>query len=47
MKQENIFICDTNDEAVKKAEDIMQKGDYVLIKASWGMKFREIVQRLS
>lgn len=46
MTKEKVIICDTNEEAVEKVNSIIQKGDYILVKASWGMKFREIVQKL-
>lgn len=46
MKKEQILTFDTNDMAIKKAKDIIKSGDCILVKASWGMKFKEIVEEL-
>ena len=46
MNKENVYICETNDEAIKKAEKLMQEGDCILVKASNSMEFKEIVERL-
>lgn len=47
MSKENIFTYNTNEEAVIKAKEIMKKGDYILVKASNSMNFREIVEEIS
>lgn len=47
MKRQQVFICNTNEEGIKKAEELMQEGDCFLVKASNSMKFREIVERLA
>jgi len=41
-----IYHCNNNEEAVKVVKTIMQKGDIILVKASNGMKFKEIVEGL-
>jgi len=46
MKQEKVFICRTNEEAVEKVKSIIEAGNYILVKASFGMKFKEIVEKL-
>ena len=46
MNECKIFMFDTNEEAINKIESILKSGDCVLVKASWGMKFREIVERM-
>ena len=46
MDKNSIFVCNCNDEAIKKAEEIICKGDCVLIKASNGMNFKEIMGEL-
>lgn len=46
MNEEKIFIYDTNEKAIDKIKNIIQEGDYILVKASSGMKFKEIVESL-
>ena len=46
MDKYNVFMCDTNEEAVKKANELMKEGDCILVKASNSMNFKEIVERL-
>lgn len=43
MEESNIFELNNNIEAINKIKDIMKKKDIILIKASKGMKFKEIV----
>lgn len=47
MSKENIFEYDTNEEAIAKAKEIMRKGDYILVKASNSMNFKQIVEEIS
>ena len=44
MNAENIFIFDTKEETIKKLKEIVKKDDYILVKASNGMHFEEIVE---
>ncbi len=46
MKQENIYHYNTNEEAIMKLKEIMHSDDSILIKASQGMKFIEIVDEI-
>ena len=46
MDKYNVFMCDTNEEAVKKANELMKEGDCILVKASNSMNFKEIVESL-
>ncbi len=46
MHKEKVFSYNTNDEAIKKLKEILRNGDCVLIKASYGMKFSQIVESL-
>ncbi len=46
MDNAKVFIYDTNEEAIKKSKEIIEKGDVILIKASNSMKFSEIVEAL-
>ena len=43
MHEDKIFVFDTKEEADKKLESIIEKDDYILVKASNSMKFDEIV----
>lgn len=47
MKKSKIFIYNTNDEAIKKIQEVASEGDYVLVKASYGMNFKEIVEKIT
>ena len=40
------YLMNNNEEIVEKLSKILQKGDVVLVKASNGMKFFEICQKL-
>lgn len=42
----NVYICKNNSEATEKIKSIMHENDIILIKASNGMKFKEIVDEL-
>lgn len=46
MNSNNIFEYETKEEAINKIKEIMKKDDIVLIKASNGMKFDEIVKQI-
>lgn len=46
MNSNKIYECNDNDEAIKKIKEIINKGDIILIKASNGMHFNEIVDKL-
>ena len=43
---ENIYVCSNNDEAINILNQIKEDGDIILVKASHGMKFAEIVEAL-
>ena len=47
-KESNILVYqyDNNEDTVEKVTQIMKKGDIILIKASNGMKFKQIVDKL-
>ena len=47
MNSKNIFEYETKEEAINKIKEIMQKDDVILIKASNGMKFDEIVKQIT
>lgn len=42
----NILSFDTADEARLKVQDLIKKGDLILIKASWAMRFDKIVEEI-
>lgn len=46
MKNENIYYFESKDEIIEKLEEIMKKDDIILVKASNGMRFSEIVEKL-
>lgn len=46
MKQDRIFVYDTKEDAIEKLKEIIETKDYILIKASNGMKFEEIVSAI-
>ena len=46
MEEKNIYVCDTNEEAVKCLKVLIQAGDKVLLKASNSMKFGEIYDKI-
>ena len=46
MDNAKVFIYNTNEEAIKKAKEIIERGDVILIKASNSMRFSEIVEAL-
>lgn len=45
-KKENIYVCNNNEEAIETLNKIKENGDIILVKASHGMKFSEIVEAL-
>ena len=47
MSEEKIKIFDTKEEAIELLKKIIEKNDYVLVKASNSMKFDEIVNKIS
>lgn len=47
MKTQNIFVYSTKEEAIKKAKEIIKNGDYILVKASNSMNFKEIVENIA
>lgn len=46
MEDKNIFECENNIEAINKIKSIMKANDIILVKASNGMRFKEIVEGL-
>ena len=46
MKSENIYYKDTKEEIIEELREILKSGDCVLIKASNGMKFFEIINKI-
>ena len=46
-KNKEVFAFDNNEEAINCVKDILREGDIVLIKASNGMKFKNIVDELT
>ena len=47
MTKDNSFHYDNNEDAIKKLKEILKKDDTVLIKASYSMNFKEIVDSLT
>lgn len=47
MRSENIFEYKTNKEAVEKIKNITKENDYILVKASNGMNFKEITDSIT
>ena len=47
MDKENTYYFKTKEEAIKNFENILQKGDVILVKASRGMHLEEVVEFLS
>ena len=46
MKANHIYTCENNNEAIDLLKGIMKKDDAILIKASNGMKFQEIFEKI-
>ena len=44
QKNKNVFHCNTNKQAVEVILKIIQQDDVIFVKASNGMKFKEIVE---
>lgn len=47
MKKEHIMYCQTNEEAVNKLNKEKQENDVILLKASNGMHFEEIIHKIT
>lgn len=47
MNKENVFNYKTNEKAIEKLKEILKPEDAVLVKASNGMHFNEIVEQIS
>ena len=47
MDKSNIFVFDNNFEAISKINSIKSVGDCILVKASNGMKFKEIINAIT
>ena len=46
MDKEKIYICNSNDEAIELLKKLAKEGDAVLLKASNGMNFEQIFQKI-
>lgn len=46
MDRENVYICNSNDEATELIKKLAKEGDAVLLKASNGMNFEQIFQEI-
>ena len=46
MEEKNIYICNTNQEAIKILKNLIKAGDKILLKASNSMKFEEIYDKI-
>ncbi len=46
MNKDKIFTYETKAEAIQKTKDIIEGGDYILVKASHSMEFTDIVKEL-
>ena len=46
MEKENVYICENTEEAVKEIKELWKKDDVILLKASNGMKFDKILERI-
>lgn len=46
MEKEKVITYETKKEAVEKAKEVMEKGDYVLVKASSIMTFIDVTNGL-
>ena len=47
MQDDRIFTFDTKDEAINELKNIIEEGDYILVKASNSMHFDEIVNEIA
>lgn len=47
FEKENIYCCTTNEQAIRQLKAMLKPKDAILIKASHGMKFHEIVSAIS
>ena len=46
IDEKNIYSFNNNEEAIKELNKVMEKNDAILIKASNGMKFQEIFEKI-
>ena len=46
MSEENIYYFETKEEIINKLKEISKKGDIILLKASNGMKFFDIAEKI-
>lgn len=46
MDRKNVVVCESNSEVITKAKARLEENSYVLVKASNGMKFKEIVDSI-
>lgn len=46
MSEDRIFVFDTKEEACEKLKNTIEKGDFILVKASNSMKFDKIVEAI-
>ncbi len=46
MPKNNVFSYETNSKALGKIKELMKSGDCILVKASYGMKFKEIIENI-
>ncbi len=46
MNRENVYEFETIEEAVEKIKEEQKQGDVILVKASNGMNFKEIVEEI-
>ena len=46
MRKDHIYSFDTADEAEKPVEDLIRKGDLILLKASRAMELDKVVEEI-
>ena len=46
MNKEKIIICETKGEVAEKTKEVIEKGDYILVKGANSMKLSDIVKEL-
>lgn len=47
MNEKDVFAYNVNEDAITKAKEIMREGDYILVKASHKLNFKQIVEELT
>ena len=47
MNENNVFVCSSNDEVVERLEALARSGDCILVKASQGMNFKEVIDKFT